>query len=170
MDRTCVYCDGACSGNPGPGGWGAVVVRDGSRRELSGGFRKTTNNRMELWSVIAALDAVSPDAPVTVVSDSRYVVDMLNGGHAERWRRNGWMRDKRSRALNPDLWGRLLGLCDGRDVEFEWVRGHADDAENCRCDELAVAARSGNDLPEDDGYEHPVVPNPLGQPSLFDLM
>ena len=159
-----IYSDGACSGNPGPGGWGAVIVTGDSRQELSGGFRKTTNNRMEILSVIMALEAVAVDVPVTVVSDSRYVVDMLNGGHVERWERADWQRDKKHAAKNPDLWRRLLAMCRGRNVEFKWVKGHEGHPENERADVLAVEARSRDNLPVDEGYEAP----PLFVGGLFD--
>jgi ribonuclease HI len=164
-ERIRIYTDGACSGNPGPGGWGAVIVGAGGRRELSGGVRRTTNNRMEILSVVMALEAVDAGEPVTIVSDSRYVVDMLNGGHVERWARGGWMRDKKHAALNPDLWSRLLELRRGRDVAFEWVRGHNGNPDNARADELAVAARSGDALPVDEGHEAP----PLFVGGLFSL-
>ncbi len=151
-----VYTDGACAGNPGPGGWGVLVIAGAERHERSGGFRRTTNNRMELLSVIAALEAVAQQAgTVRIRSDSRYVVDMLNGGHAARWRRNSWMRDKKHAALNSDLWGRLLDLCGTRSVVFEWVRGHDGQPENERVDALAVAARELPGLPPDEGYENP---------------
>ena len=154
-NRIRIYADGACSPNPGPGGWGAVIVGDGQQRELSGGFRRTTNNRMEILAVVNGLAAVPAGSPVTVVSDSRYVVDMMSGGYVERWRSNGWMRDGKHAALNPDLWGRLLDVCQGRDVAFEWVRGHGGHPENERADALAVAARSRDGLPADDPFEAP---------------
>jgi len=153
---TFVYTDGACAGNPGPGGWGVVIIQDGVRRELSGGFRKTTNNRMEILSVISSLEALSScDSLMTIYSDSQYVVDMMNNGHVLKWQRNGWMRDRKQAAMNPDLWERLLKLCEGREVEFTWVRGHNGTVENERADELAVEARQGEGLPVDEGYEAP---------------
>lgn len=151
--RAEIYADGAASPNPGAGGYGVIVDCCGQRREISAGFRKTTNNRMELMGVIEGLKAVDRSLPVTVHSDSRYVVDMLNGGHAQRWRANRWMRNVRQRAENPDLWSELLELCSGRDVEFKWVRGHNENPENERCDVLAVRARQGEGLPPDTGFE-----------------
>lgn len=163
-----VFTDGACSPNPGAGGWGVVILHDGARRELSGGFRKTTNNRMEIQAVVEGLSAVDAEIPVTVVSDSRYVVDMMNGGHVRRWKANSWMRTKRDRALNPDLWDRLLEICEGRDVTFQWVKGHDGHPENERADELAVEAARQDGLPADEGFESP-APAPFVGASLFDL-
>jgi len=167
-----IYTDGACQSNPGPGGYGVVLIADGRRRELSGGFRKTTNNRMELFSVIRALRELDhPNSKVTVYSDAQYVVNMINGGYAQRWRRDGWTRNHgKDPAMNPDLWEILLDLCARHAVRFVWVRGHADNKENSRCDELAVAARQGTDLPADEGYEKPVAPVQPTQLSLFDGM
>lgn len=164
-----IYTDGACQPNPGVGGYGIILVEDGRRRELSGGFRRTTNNRMELYSVIRALEALPAGARgVTVFSDSQYVVNMYGGGHARRWRAAGWTRNGgKEPALNADLWGALLDLCERHAVMFQWVRGHADHPENTRCDELAVAARQAPDLPVDEGFEKP-GPGPAGtQLSLF---
>ena len=150
-----VYTDGACIGNPGPGGYGVVLIRGQNSREFSGGFRHTTNNRMELMGPIKALDALKQSCRVTLHSDSKYVVDAIEKGWARRWRENGWMRNKRQRAVNPDLWEMLLDLCDKHEVEFRWVRGHADDPDNERCDQLANQAASRKDLPIDKGYESP---------------
>ncbi len=154
-DRIMIYTDGACSGNPGPGGW-AAILHGPTNSELSGGFEKTTNNRMELYSAIAAIESLSEsDAAATVHSDSRYVVDMINQGHAQRWKQNGWMRDKTHLAQNSDLWDRLLTLCLERDVEFVWVKGHDGHAENERVDQLAVEACTGENLPIDEGFINP---------------
>ena len=164
-----LFTDGACSPNPGPGGYGVILVAAGQRREFSGGFRKTTNNRMELFSVIRGLREAQAagEGPVTVYSDSQYVVSMLNGGHAEQWRQHRWTRNRgKDPALNPDLWGELLDLRAGRDVCFVWVRGHAGHAENVRCDELAVLARQAPNLPADQGYELPQPPAPAAQMTL----
>ena len=149
-----LYADGACSPNPGKGGYGVILMGEGTRRELSGGFHRTTNNRMELFSVIAGLSSLQPDdLLVTVYSDSQYVVNMYAGGYARKWKANGWKRGKHP-ALNPDLWDALLTLCDKHRVTFQWVRGHSEHPENTRCDELAVQARQGENLPADEFYEN----------------
>lgn len=150
-----IYTDGACIGNPGPGGYGAVLIYGGHRRQLSGGYRRTTNNRMELVAPIKALEALNQRCQVTLHSDSQYVVEGIEKGWARRWRANGWMRNRRRPAINPDLWGRLLDLCDMHEVQFRWVRGHAGNLENERCDQLAVQAAHQPDLPADEGYEAP---------------
>ena len=124
----------------------------GRSRELSGGYRLTTNNRMELLAVIKGLEALNQPCQVVLYSDSKYVVDAVAKGWAVKWRANGWMRNKREKAVNPDLWARLLDLCATHDVEFRWVRGHSGVADNERCDRLAVAAAKGKDLLEDSGY------------------
>lgn len=149
-----VFTDGAASPNPGPGGYGVIVVEAGVRRELSGGYRETTNNRMELTAAIRGLQAVAGERrEVVVFSDSRYVVDMVEGGYAARWRLRGWMRDAKHRAENSDLWGELLDTMARHDVRFRWVRGHSEHAGNERCDSLAVAARQQRDLPPDEPFE-----------------
>ena len=150
-----IYTDGACIGNPGPGGYGAVLIFGEQRRELSGGYRRTTNNRMELMGPIKGLEALNQTCRVTLHSDSQYVVRGIEMGWAKRWRGNGWKRNRREQAVNPDLWGRLLDLCENHEVEFQWVRGHAGDVENERCDQLAVQAAHAKDLPADEGYESP---------------
>jgi len=147
-----IYTDGACIGNPGPGGYGAVLIYDGHRRELSGGYRKTTNNRMEIMAAIIGLEALKARCRVTLYSDSDYLVKAVSKGWAQRWRANGWRRNKRERALNPDLWQRLLQLCECHEVQFRWVKGHAGTPENTRCDELAMKAARQPDLPPDEGY------------------
>lgn len=147
-----IYTDGSCLGNPGPGGYGAVLFYGGYQREISGGFRFTTNNRMEIMAVIAALEALKEPCRVTLYSDSQYVVNALSQGWARRWKANGWMRNRREAAVNPDLWERLLALCDQHQVEFCWLRGHSGIAENERCDRLAVSAAEQPDLPHDPGY------------------
>ena len=151
-DLVQIHTDGACLGNPGPGGYG-VVLRFGDHcKELSGGFRLTTNNRMELLAAIKGLEALNQPCQVVLYSDSKYVVDAVEKGWAVKWRASGWMRNKREKAVNPDLWAPLLDLCATHDVEFRWVRGHSGVADNERCDRLAVAAAKGNDLAEDKGY------------------
>ena len=139
MKSVTVYTDGACSGNPGPGGWAAVLMYGEHKRELSDGAASTTNNRMEMTAIISALSALKEPCTVELYSDSRYVLDALEKGWAVRWRRNGWKRNKSEAALNPDLWETLLNLTERHDVHCHWVRGHADNPYNNRCDELAVA-------------------------------
>ena len=136
-----IYTDGACSGNPGPGGWGAVLRFKGAEKELSGGERQTTNNRMELSAVIAALRALKEPCAVELYSDSKYVVDALEKGWAEGWRKKGWIKADKKPALNPDLWGELLELAAAHELRCHWVKGHADNEFNNRCDALAVAER-----------------------------
>lgn len=133
-----IFTDGACSGNPGPGGWGAILRFGKITKELSGGEAQTTNNRMELSAVIAALSALKEPCKVILTSDSKYIIDAVTLGWAKKWQANGWMRNKKDKALNPDLWDKLLGLLDVHDVEFVWVKGHAGHPENERCDQLAV--------------------------------
>ncbi|MCC8122816.1 MAG: ribonuclease HI [Oscillospiraceae bacterium] len=134
-----IYTDGACSGNPGPGGWGAILQYGDIQKELSGGEGHTTNNRMELMGAIAALEALKEPCEVALYSDSKYVIDGLEKGWAKGWRARGWIKSDKKPALNPDLWSRLLDLCDVHRVTLHWVRGHADNPYNNRCDELAVA-------------------------------
>lgn len=152
-DKIIIHTDGACSGNPGPGGYGAVMQYGKHRNELSGGFRRTTNNRMELLAVIEGLQLLNRPCEVTVFSDSKYIVDAVNKGWAERWQANGWKRNKREKALNPDLWAKLLKLLDTHDVSLQWVKGHAGNPGNERADALAVAASQGGDLAIDEEYE-----------------
>ena len=148
-----IYTDGACSPNPGPGGYGVVLLYGPNRHELSEGFRRTTSSRMELLAPIRGLEALKQSCHVTIHSDSRYVVDGIEKGWAKRWRKKGWMRTQRSRAENPDLWSRLLDLCEQHEVVFKWVRGHSGNPENERCDQLAVEASRGASLSVDCGYE-----------------
>lgn len=148
-----IFTDGSALGNPGPGGYGAIIVRDNARFELSGGFRRTTNNRMELMACIVGLEQLTSPAVVRVTSDSRYVVDGIAKGWAERWQKNNWMRTKTEPALNADLWQRLLALCRVHSVAFKWIKGHAGHPENERCDQLAVSAASQSGLPPDTIYE-----------------
>jgi ribonuclease HI len=147
-----IYTDGACLGNPGPGGYGAILFYQGHRKELSGGYRKTTNNRMEIMAAIVGLEALKEKCQATLYSDSEYLVKAMSRGWAQRWRANGWKRNKREQALNPDLWERLLRLCEHHEVQFRWVKGHAGSPENTRCDELAMQAAREPNLPRDDGY------------------
>ena len=139
MKTVTIYTDGACSGNPGPGGWGAILVYNGVEKELSGGEDRTTNNRMELTGVIRALECLKEPCRVELYSDSKYVIDALTKGWAVGWRKRGWIKSDKKPALNPDLWQRLLELCELHDVNCHWVKGHAENPYNNRCDELAVA-------------------------------
>ena len=139
MKKVEIFTDGACSGNPGPGGFGVILRYNGIEKELSGGAAETTNNRMELMGAITGLEALKEPCCVTLFSDSKYIVDAINCGWAVKWRDNGWMRTKKDKALNPDLWERLLELLTIHTVEFVWVKGHAGHPENERCDALAVA-------------------------------
>jgi ribonuclease HI len=147
-----IYTDGACIGNPGPGGYAAILLYQGHRRELSGGYRRTTNNRMEIMAAIVALAALKEKCRVALYSDSEYLVKAMSRGWVERWRANGWKRNKREKALNVDLWERLLPLCEHHGVHFDWVKGHAGTQENIRCDELAMQAAQQPGLPVDEGY------------------
>lgn len=147
-----IYSDGSCLGNPGPGGFGVILVHGGHRKELSGGYRLTTNNRMELMAVITGLEALKDHCTVTIYTDSQYVVNAVEKGWAKKWKANGWMRTRTDRAVNPDLWERLLALCAIHKASFVWVKGHAGHPENERCDELGKAAASAGNLPEDKGY------------------
>ncbi len=153
-----MYTDGACRGNPGPGGYGAVILEGDQRTEMAEGYRLTTNNRMELLACIAALESLKAPASVALHSDSSYVVNGISKGWARKWRANNWMRTPREKARNADLWARLLDLCDRHRVRFVWVRGHAGNPENERCDALATGAAAGPDLLEDPEY----APHPPG--------
>ena len=139
MKHVNVYTDGACSGNPGPGGWGAVLEYNGQRREMSGGERETTNNRMELTAVIRGLQALKEPCTVELYSDSKYVLDALEKGWAWGWKKRGWVKSDKKPALNSDLWETLLTLTQKHDVHYHWVKGHAENPKNNRCDELAVS-------------------------------
>ena len=139
MKTVTLYTDGACSGNPGPGGWGAILEYQGAEKELSGGESSTTNNRMELTAVIAGLSALKEPCIVELYSDSKYVIDGLSLGWAEGWRKKGWKKADKKPALNPDLWEKLLELVAVHQMRYHWVKGHADNPKNNRCDELAVA-------------------------------
>ena len=139
MKTVTLYTDGACSGNPGPGGWGAILMYGEFKKELSGGEKQTTNNRMELTGAIEALRALKEPCVVELYSDSKYVIDALEKGWAKGWKARGWIKSDKKPALNPDLWEVLLNLCDYHTVNLHWVKGHASNPHNNRCDELAVA-------------------------------
>ena len=138
MKTVTLYTDGACSGNPGPGGWGAILEYGGAEKELSGGEDSTTNNRMELTAVIRGLEALKEPCTVELYSDSKYVIDALQKGWAKGWQARGWIKSDKKPALNPDLWQRLLELTQMHQVHCHWVKGHADNPKNNRCDQLAV--------------------------------
>lgn len=157
-DTIQIFTDGACRGNPGPGGYGVVLVFGDQEKELSGGFRKTTNNRMELLACIEGLRSLKHPCSVELTSDSKYVVNAMVKGWAKKWRSNGWKLTPSKPAKNPDLWSDLLDLCETHRVDFKWVKGHNAHPENERCDVLAVAASSGKDLPIDLGFEAPALP------------
>lgn len=139
MKTVTLYTDGACSGNPGAGGWGAILCYNGHEMELSGSEASTTNNRMELTAVIRGLEALKEPCIVELFSDSRYVIDALEKGWARSWKSRGWVKSDKKPALNPDLWERLLALADIHSLRYHWVKGHADNPYNNRCDMLAVA-------------------------------
>ena len=139
MKQVTIYTDGACSGNPGPGGWGAILKWNGVEKELSGGEAQTTNNRMELTGVIRALSALKEPCEVDLYTDSKYVLDALTKGWAKSWRARGWVKADKKPALNPDLWQTLLELTERHTMHYHWVKGHADNPKNNRCDQMAVA-------------------------------
>lgn len=139
MKTVTLYTDGACSGNPGPGGWAAILEWNGIEKELSGGDSNTTNNRMELMAVIAGLQKLKEPCIVELYSDSKYVVDALEKRWVYGWQKKGWIKSDKKPALNVDLWEQLLPLVAAHEVHYHWVKGHADNPKNNRCDELAVA-------------------------------
>lgn len=153
MKRVTIYTDGACIGNPGKGGYGAVIIFGQHRKEICAGYRKTTNNRMELLAAIKALKKLTEPCEVTLHSDSEYLVNAMGKGWAKKWQTDGWKRGRRGKALNPDLWERLLTLTSEHVVTFKWVRGHSGNKENERCDTLAREAARSSDLLVDKGYE-----------------
>lgn len=152
MKEVTIYTDGACSGNPGKGGFGVILEYAGREKEISQGFWKTTNNRMELLGVITGLRALKEPCFVTLYSDSKYVVDAITLGWAESWKQNNWRR-KNGKALNPDLWEQLLEAKAPHTLTCVWVKGHAENEKNNRCDALAVAAAAGENLLHDEVYE-----------------
>jgi len=158
-DLQCVtiYTDGGCAPNPGPGGYGVVPRYGAHRRELSAGYLVTTNNCMELLATVVGLRALTRRCRVLLYSDSTYIVDAMNGGWPRRWAANEWKRSEKKAAANSDLWAELLRLCDAHEVAFVWVKGHAGDPDNERCDRLAAAATRGATLLTDAGYGMPPV-------------
>jgi ribonuclease HI len=166
--KVILYTDGGCEPNPGKGGYGVVLLQDGQRRELSEGYQRTTNNRMEILAAIKGLEALEQPSEVLLHSDSQYLINAITKGWARKWRAKGWYRTDKEKAKNPDLWKRMLLLCERHLVSFKWVKGHAGDVENERCDELATLAMQG-ELIEDPGYvpaEPAQTKGPQGQLSL----
>jgi ribonuclease HI len=150
LNQITLYTDGSARGNPGPGGYGALLIFGNHKKELSQGFKHTTNNRMELWAVIAGLEAITKrEIPVTIYSDSKYVVDSISKGWLNNWIKTNFKGDKK----NPDLWKRYYALSKEFTINIVWVKGHADNPHNNRCDELATAAADGKDLAIDVEYE-----------------
>ncbi len=149
-----IYTDGACSGNPGAGGYGALLLYGSAKKELSAGYRMTTNNRMEMLAVIKALEALKEPCHVVLYSDSKYVVDAITKGWVTKWKQNGWQRNKKEKASNVDLWEDMLKQLERHDVTFQWVKGHADNPGNERCDTLAREAILSNNLQEDENYRN----------------
>lgn len=151
-----IYTDGGCEPNPGRGGYGVVLLhpKTDQRKESSGGFRLTTNNRMEIYATIAGLEMLKQPCKVTLYSDSQYLVNAMMEGWAQTWKKKKWWRKQTERVPNCDLWEKLLALCEKHQVEFRWVRGHAGNRENERCDQLSMEALRKPDLPVDEGYEN----------------
>jgi ribonuclease HI len=172
LPEVTIYTDGACIGNPGPGGVGVVVLQDGERKEIAQGYSRTTNNRMELLAAILGLESLLRPSRVTLSSDSTYLTEFISNGQAAKWKSIGWKPTPKSKKtiLNADLWDRLLGICDRHEVDWRWVKGHAGNPENERCDELATSAARGGDLLEDANYltgAMETVRKERGQPGLF---
>ena len=159
INKVTIYTDGACSGNPGPGGWAAILMAGGATKELCGGEESTTNNRMELMAVIRSLQLLTRPCEVDLYSDSQYLVNAFNQHWIDSWLKKGWKRGKNEPVKNVDLWKSLLEAMEPHQVTFRWVKGHDGHPENERCDELATAAADGEDLLEDTRYtgESPAV-------------
>lgn len=153
MTSVTIYTDGACSGNPGPGGYGVLLQSGKHTRELAQGYRRTTNNRMELLALIKGLELLNRPCEVTLFSDSRYVVDAVEKGWAKSWKARGWKKADKQPAVNADLWDRALKVLEKHRVKLRWVKGHASNEGNNRCDEIAVAASHSSGLLIDEGYE-----------------
>jgi ribonuclease HI len=153
LKNVTIYTDGGCLGNPGPGGYGVVLIYGERRKEISGGYRLTTNNRMEIMAAIAGLRALKSRCAATIYTDSQYLANAVMQGWTRRWKANGWKRNKSDKALNPDLWQELLELCDKHAVTFIWIKAHAGTPENERCDVLSREAARQPDLPPDSIYE-----------------
>ncbi len=153
MKKVSIYTDGGALGNPGKGGYGAILVYGEHRKEVSGGYQHTTNNRMEMMACIKALELLKEPCDVTIYSDSKYLVDSITKGWARRWQANNWKRNKKDKAENIDLWEVLLEQLDKHQVVFQWVKGHSGHPENERCDEMVKEAAAQENLPEDTGYQ-----------------
>jgi ribonuclease HI len=154
MPHVEIYTDGGCEPNPGPGGYGVVLLHPRKRAEASGGFRLTTNNRMEIYAAIAGLELLKQPCKVTLYSDSQYVVKAMMEGWVATWKKKDWWRTNKERPENVDLWQRLDRLCEMHQLEFRWVKGHAGNLENERCDQLSMASLRQPNLPADEGYEN----------------
>ncbi|MEJ5314679.1 MAG: ribonuclease HI [Anaerolinea sp.] len=165
MKRITIYTDGACIGNPGTGGYAAILINENHRKEITGGFQYTTNNRMELMAAIAALEALKMTCEVDLYSDSKYLVENFNSGAVFRWREKGWKRNKKEPAENVDLWEKFLTLCEKHRVRLYWVMGHQGNPENERCDFLAHQMARRKDLPRDIAFEEGSTRS--FEPSLF---
>lgn len=160
MKKIEIFTDGSSLGNPGPGGYAAIVCYKGIKKELSQGYRRTTNNRMEMMGAIASLSALKERCSVTIYTDSQYLADGISKGWAIKWRQRGWIKSNKERALNVDLWSKLLDLLEYHQVEFKWLRGHAGHPENERCDKLAKEAATAPNLLIDKDYEESSLPTP----------
>ena len=154
-NKIVIYTDGGCINNPGPGGYGAVLIYGENEKDIKGGFSHTTNNRMELMAAIEALRALKKkDIPIELYSDSRYVVNGISKGWAKKWRENGWVKSDKKQALNIDLWRSLLDLVEPLSIKFIWVKGHAGNINNERCDTMATEMARSTDMPEDKGFKY----------------
>jgi ribonuclease HI len=162
-----IFTDGGCEPNPGPGGYGVVLIHPKKRKETSGGFRKTTNNRMEIYAAIKGLKLLNKPCKVTLYSDSQYLVNAMSQGWVTAWKKRDWWRTNQERAVNADLWQRLLDLSERHQVEFRWVKGHSGHKENERCDQLSCEALRRPNLPADEGYENQPT-DEGGRPRLTD--
>jgi len=166
-----IYTDGCCIGNPGPGGYGVILCYKDRVKQLSGGFRLTTNNRMEIMAAIVGLEALKSSCFVTLYSDSKYLVESMTEGWVHQWKLNGWWRNKKERAVSIDLWDRLLDLCDYHTVKFVWIEGHAGHQWNEKCDALSRKAANQENLPIDEGYEeHKDKPDLASQLDLLGVL
>lgn len=151
--KVSIYTDGSALGNPGPGGYGAILIYKGKRKEINGGFRLTTNNRMEILAIIESLTLLKRSCDITVWSDSQYVVNAMTKGWINGWQRKNWIKSDKQPVKNIDLWKRMIGVTEAHTVDFQWLRGHTGHVENERCDVLARSAANGKNLPADEGYE-----------------